>query len=166
MIPSLVFTALHDINRRFLVVFEHTTAPNIISFVGVLVHIVSCYTFILKLELGLEGCGYATIVTSFFIWFSIHIYSGTVKGNLAKAWFLPGKSSLTAWKPYLELGFAGWALVFLELLVFDIMSLMSGWISVAHLSAMSVLSTIYSTLFALPNGLNAALCTRVGMSVG
>ena len=166
MIPSLIFTGLHDINRRFLVVFEHTKVPNIISFAGVLIHIICCYIFIFQLEFGLEGCSYACIISSLFLWVSIHVYSGYVKGNFAKAWFLPGKSSFSGWKSYLKLGFAGWALVFLELLVFDIMSLMSGWISVTHLSAMSILQTIYSTLFSLPNGLNVALCTRVGTSVG
>ena len=54
----------------------------------------------------------------------------------------------------------------MEFFVFEVLSLMSGWISVEHLSAMSILCTIYSTLMTIPCGLNVTLCTRVGTSVG
>ena len=66
----------------------------------------------------------------------------------------------------MELGFAGVVLVFTEFLVFEILNLMAGWISVTHLSTMAILCTIYSTLKSISYGLNVALTTRVGEAIG
>lgn len=54
----------------------------------------------------------------------------------------------------------------MEFLVFEILCIMAGWISVNHLSAMSVLCSLYSTLMSFPMGLSLAVCMRIGSCLG
>jgi len=49
MLPGLMLFAQLDANRRFLIAFEHTVAPTIITAMGVVLHMLFCSIFVEKM---------------------------------------------------------------------------------------------------------------------
>ena len=97
VLPGCIFTGLFDINRIYLVVFEVTLIPNLLCVGSVFMHCFWCWFLMFKCDLGFSGCCFATVITNFTMFISLHLYTNSLSGEISRAWFLPNYASLGDW---------------------------------------------------------------------
>jgi len=97
MMPGMIMGGLFDINRLFLVVFGEAYAPNILCGCVALLHAFNCWLLIFWAECGMMGACYATFISDSILFVGMHAYTSCKKGDIAEAWFLPTRDSLSGW---------------------------------------------------------------------
>jgi len=117
--------------------------------------------------LGLEGAGWATLVSRIVVMVALLIYpaiSTALRDSWPGRWMAPG--AWPAAKEALAIGLPAGGLHLFEVSGFALASLMMGWISVAALAAHQIALTCVATTFMVPLGLSQAVCVRVGHARG
>jgi Na+-driven multidrug efflux pump len=67
-LPAMFLLGYLDVDRNFLACFGRTDVSMYSQFLSPFVHISFCYLFIVKLQLGVMGCGTAMFCTNLVIY--------------------------------------------------------------------------------------------------
>ena len=76
------------------------------------------------------------------------------------------KKVLSKWGEYLGLGIPGAIMITLEWLCFEYLVIMSGWLSIEHQSAVTIVNEFANTNWAPALGLNLTMSVLIGNSLG
>jgi MATE family multidrug resistance protein len=114
----------------------HSTVPMYISLITALLHFPSCYAWVYMFGLGIQGSAIATSITYFLDFLLIQLYVGTLK-ELKESWFFPDKScfNIRGLIEFLKFGIPSAAMLCLEWWSFELMTFLSGYISVEAMAA-------------------------------
>lgn len=118
-------------------------------------------------SLGLEGAGYATLISrsilviAMLIWFA---KDPSLSKWIPRRWFLP--LDIKEIKSLLKLGFPAGLQTLTEVGAFVMSGIMLGWISKEALAAQQIALVCAGTAFMIPLGISIALTIRVGEKVG
>jgi MATE family multidrug resistance protein len=74
--------------------------------------------------------------------------------------------ALKNWTPMIKLALPGLVMVMAEFLAFEILSLAASYLSIAHLAAQTLLSTVCNLAFHIPFPLSIAASTRIANLIG
>ncbi|XP_017439304.2 protein DETOXIFICATION 16-like [Vigna angularis] len=167
LIPSLSANALLRCITKFLqtqnIVFPMVLATGLTS----LLHLLLCWIFILKLDLGIKGSAIAICISNWFntIIFALYIrFSPSCK----QTWTGFSKKSLHNIPKFLKLAFPSAVMVCLESWTFEIIVILSGVLANAKMET-SVLSICLNTsgiFWMVPFGVSAAGSTRISNELG
>ena len=77
--------------------------PMLTQLVATPLHLLWCWLFVIRLEMGIKGLGIALIVTNFGLLAMVEGYSLCVS-RIRESLFCPDKHTFTGWKEYFKLG--------------------------------------------------------------
>lgn len=111
-------------------------------------HIIWCYLFVIKYDLGIVGVGMSSSLSNFLIYSSVLIYTNSIqelKPAMKQKFF--HKRTFMGTFQYLELGIPSAAMLCLEWWAYEVMTLMSGYLGVTEQASQIVLMNLIAFLF-------------------
>lgn len=118
-------------------------------------------------ELGLNGAGWATLVSRIFM--AIALWWFVRKGHLFKAYregFKLLKVKSEFFKPMLKLGVPTATQFLFEVGAFSVAAVMMGWIGDTELAAHQIAISLVALSYMMATGISAAATVRVGNHIG
>ena len=111
-----------------------TMVPMLISIVSILFHIMQCHFLVEVMGYGIYGLAYATSFTYFLSFILITIHTSQME-ELKEAWFMPNMKTLDGIVNFTVMGIPSIALLCFEWWSYEILILLSGYISVEAVAA-------------------------------
>jgi Na+-driven multidrug efflux pump len=138
-----------------------------IQILSTFLHIPSIYYFVWYQDFGVQGCGYATIITNVFLLFGNIIQTKRIKEfkNEKKVGILD-KRVWTEFRDYTGIGVPNMLMMVMEWACFEILNLFSGQIGVTELAVQIVLANIGIIFSGMAYGMMEAVCALVGEQIG
>jgi MATE family multidrug resistance protein len=133
--------------------------------VGTILHIIWCYILVFKVGLGIKGTSLAVLITYTTQTIVIVLYASRQQ-DIKESWFFPNRDTIKNLGTYLKQAVPCIFMMCLGWWAFEILTLMSGYISVDATAAQVILLNLDTTLFMLPLGFAYAGSTLVGNAVG
>ena len=131
-----------------------------------MLHPLWLWLFIIKLEMGVIGCGIAN-GCSYGIYFLFMTFQPLRMPELQESLFWPNmKDSFSKWGEFLELAVPGTLMVCFEWWCFEILILFSGYLGVNKLAANVILMNVAYFYLMIAYGTSEALSTLVGNCIG
>jgi MATE family multidrug resistance protein len=130
-----------------------------------ILHILWCYLLVRVADLGVKGASIATGITYLILFVFLNVYASGI-AEIKESWFFPNRDSIRHLGQFLKLGVPAALMFSLEWWVYEILTLMSGYISVEATAAEIILVNINGLLFMIPYGISQAATTVVGNSIG
>lgn len=115
------------------------------------IHYYWCNLFIYHYGLGVKGAAIATSITYFCDFALITLYVGRI-GCLKESWFLPNKDCFKGLTDFMKVGLPSVAMLCLGWWGYELMTLLSGYISVSALAAQVIVVNIVYILAMIPIG--------------
>ncbi|KAK3502605.1 mate-domain-containing protein [Neurospora crassa] len=156
--------AMFESGKRFVQAQGLFHATTYVLLIAAPANVLLNWLFVWKLGWGFIGAPLAVAVTQNMLPLLLLLYVWKVDGR--QAWGGFRKAALKNWGPMVQLALPGMVMVVAEWFAFEILTLASGRIGVAHLAAQSVLVTVTSTTFQIPFPLSIAGSTRVANLIG
>ena len=115
--------------------------------------------------MGIFGLGLATLLS---IGFKIGylVTHMLCISSLREAYFLPDRSALTNWIPYLRISLPATVMLCSEVWAIEVLGIFAGWISVVDLATNAILITFFAIMFMVPFGAQSAACALIGEKIG
>jgi multidrug resistance protein, MATE family len=128
----MVMIGFSDSQRVLLNMTNHAKIPAICQSIGIMCHIVLCYTFVYTYDLGISGAGHANSITNLIIYLSLLISSHFVTDLQEVVTQLPDARAIrwSSLVEYFSLGISSALMLCLEWWAFEVMSLIVGYIGV------------------------------------
>ncbi len=168
---SLPMIFLGNALKNYLVALERNKAIMVTSLVGVLVNIVGNYALIFghfgMPRLGLVGSAWATLFTNFAILVAVIII--VLREPMTKRVELFRNIAKPDWEMFWKLVRLGIPTTFgllSEVGLFQVSTLMTGWIGVTELAAFGLVLQIASVTFMIPLGFSIVASVRAGQAIG
>jgi MATE family multidrug resistance protein len=164
---SLFFSLQYTTSVRYLQAMNRFTPGMLITIFTALLHPLWCYIFIFYLELGVVGAGVATSFTQLLNLIIVSIYIH-VKNPCPESYFYINADCFD-WKliwNYLRKGIPAALMSAADWIGFEVMTLMSSFISAESLAANICLFNFITLIFMIPMGMSFATTTLVGNSIG
>ncbi|WCJ25302.1 MATE efflux family protein [Euphorbia peplus] len=167
LIPALFGSAILKPLTRFLQM-QSVVIPMVLSSVLILIfHIICCWSFVYKLELGLKG---AALSLGLSVWLNVGVLGLYVKYSSAceKTRSPVSKDAFYGIGEFFRLGIPSAVMVCLKWWSMELLILLSGLLPNPKLetSVLSICLTISTFHFTIPYGFGAAASTRVSNEVG
>ena len=124
-LPGLLVMGLVDLQSRFLNSLGKNYVPMICLSIGIVLHIISNYIFVLKMHLGLKGTGYAGVITNIFI-LSLQLWYTTKLKDIKPAIFWFDGRTFKGLKTYFQYGIPSCIMLCLDQWVYEMMVVISG----------------------------------------
>ncbi|OMO63528.1 Multi antimicrobial extrusion protein [Corchorus olitorius] len=167
MIPSILPYGLLQCLRRFLQA-QNCVLPLMISTgIASLVHVLVCWTLVLKLDFGNKGAALSIAIS---YWFNVFILALYIKFSptCSQTWTgfsIDGRKKLLS---FLKLGIPSALMICLEYWAYEGLVLMSGLLPnpLLETSMMSISITITAMVFRILYGFGSAISTRVSNELG
>lgn len=100
--PGILFFALFDTTRMFLVAIDEPLVPTIVACFAVPSSYFLGNLFTVSFGLGTKGLAISLDIIYFAMFMALTLYCAFTKNEkIRKAWSLPGKDSFKDWKPIL-----------------------------------------------------------------
>jgi len=119
-----------------------------------LIHIIWCYFFIIRLDLGVYGASLAlntTYISNFLIQeFYVNVYKRSIFDNYRAPLF--EEESFLDWPNYLKLAIPTTLLMCIEWWAFEFIIIFSGMLGVKELGAMVAIMNVNGFIFMFPLG--------------
>lgn len=122
------------------------------------------WLFVRHLGYGFIGAPIAVAITENTLPVCLFLYVYFIAGK--ECWGGFSSAALHNWWPMIKLALPGLVMVLAEYLAFEILTLMSSFISPTHLAAQSLLSTIATIAFQIPFPISIAASTRIANLIG
>ena len=145
--------------------FGLNTVPMICQFFGQFVHVLLCFLFVSHMGLEIQGIGYAGTISNFSVYLSMLIYSFFIE-EIRPAIQLPNKKAFRGIFEYLKLGLPTAMMICLEWWAFELMTLMSGYISVKAQASQVLLINLSAVMYMTSQGLNTSAAANIGQQIG
>jgi len=140
--------------------------PVYIQSATLVTHIITCHVLIVKLELGMLGAALSTNATYLLNMILIDYILKTNSRFCETRQPFQAKSVFSDWKSYLAIGLPSAMMVCFEWWAFEVLAVLSGYISVAALAAEVVIINIVSFIFMMPLGISYAASSLTGNYLG
>ena len=167
MVPALIFITF----RSFLGAIDRASILMWASFAAVLLNAVLNYIFIFGKfgfpAMGVPGSALGSVLTNIFIAIAVGLY--VAFDARAKAFEIFVRFWRADWPvlaSVLKLGLPISLTIVAETAMFQIASIMAGWLGVVPLAAHSIVMQLISFSFMVPLGLSMAATIRVGHEIG
>jgi MATE family multidrug resistance protein len=167
MIPSLFFALQYNTSLRYLQAMNIFLPGMFVTFSTAILHPLWCYIFIDNLGMDVGGAGIAMGITQILNYIIITIYIH-IRNPTPESYFFFNKDCFDGkliWD-YLRKGVPAAILFAADWLGFEVLTLMSSYISPAALAANVCLFNFITLIFMIPMGLSFASTTLVGNSIG
>lgn len=167
MIPSLFFALQYNTSLRYLQAMNIFTPGMMITLTTALFHPLWCYLFIVYLEFGVVGAGMAMGVTQLLNFIIITVYIHVT--NPCPESYFYFDAEVFQWNliwDYLKKGIPAAILFAADWLGFEVLTLMSSYLSPLDLAANVCLFNFITLIFMIPCGMSFATTTLVGNSIG
>ena len=167
LLPILIFQSF----RQFADGLSLTYLSLVVMIAANLLNIFLNYTFIYGHfgfeAMGLEGAGYATLISRFFMAIALAVYVFYhSKLRIYRAIFAFGSYSKKTFNNLLHIGVpAGMQFIF-EVAAFDFSAVMMGWLGTNTLAAHQIAINLATISYMTTSGLGAAAVIRIGNYIG
>ena len=149
MVPVEYLDYAMVVTSTYFIIQGRTKFVYLVSGIMTVVHFLSNYIFVSVLGLGVKGLGLAAIAGRFFaLSVSVGICVVNVKTG-SFPWNGLNLTVLTGWVPIMKLGVSGAVFVFVKVLMLEISTFCSQFVSMDTLSAIVILYQIYSVYLSL-----------------
>jgi MATE family multidrug resistance protein len=167
MIPSLFFALQFNTSLRYLQAMNIFTPGMVVTLTTALLHPFWCYLYIVYFNMGVIGAGVAMGITQFLNFMIITIYIH-IKNPCPESYFYFDSEVLQFELifDYLKKGVPAAILFAADWLGFEVLTLMSSYLSPLDLAANVCLFNFITLIFMIPCGLSFATTTLVGNSIG
>ena len=165
MIPAMYFLGLFDLSRRFLTCLQYSAVPMYAQIISSVLHIVLCIFMVMRLNMGVEGLGIATMITYFLMYLFTILYALCIP-QIRKAMFCPNKDSFTGWWDYLSISLPATVMLLAEGWAFNVLGIIAGLISVNDQAVNTILLQLIAIMFMVPMGIQSAACAIIGEQIG
>jgi MATE family multidrug resistance protein len=167
MLPSVFFALQYNTSLRYLQSMNIFKPGMFITFFTVLLHPLWCYLFIYVLDFGVIGAGMSMSITQFLNLVSIHLYMH-VKNPYPESYFFIDRNTfiMCFFTEYLKKAVPAAILFAADWIGFEILTLMSSYISSLSLAANVCLFNFITIIFMIPMGLSFASSALVGNCIG
>lgn len=149
--------------KEFLQAFEIVFFPNFLSIIGVFVHLVLDFVFVFGWfgipAMGLIGLAVATLLARTILGMLMLLYC--LKFINVKKY-----SDFSYYKNLLKIGLPIASAVVLEVVAFNIITILMGSISGLYAASQNILLTITTATFMIPMAISNAIAIKVGYSNG
>ena len=108
---------------------QYSNAPMFAQIFSGILHVPICILFIHKLEYGIEGIAYASLITYSSMFVFVTIFSHCLE-DLKEALFWPTRDTFIGWGQYFKIGLPSVIMLCAESWAFQIMVVFAGLISV------------------------------------
>ncbi|XP_064865702.1 multidrug and toxin extrusion protein 1-like isoform X3 [Oncorhynchus nerka] len=140
--------------------------PQVITgVVGNLLNVITNYTFLYQLNMGVAGSAAANTISQYTLAIVIYVYI-LWRGLHKATWDGWSRDCLQEWGPFLYLAVPSMLMMCLEWWTYEIGVFMAGFIGEAELGAMSALYQVSSITFMFPLGFAVAANVRMGNALG
>ena len=153
-LPAIILSGINDSQKKFLCCFKKNFVPMITNLINTLLYPLWCYIFIVHLDLGIAGCAIADVVNNFLTLLCNLIYTFSCEDlqethvGISLDTFKTGNFSL-------QLNLGLWSVVnsVIEGYSWQLIMLVSGYLSVADQAANTIVMNIAMILFSVNFGL-------------
>ena len=149
MVPVEYLDYAMVVTSTYFIIQGRTKFVYLVSFIMTAVHFLSNYIFVSVLGLGVEGLGLAAITGRFI---ALIVSLGICVVNIKTGsfpWNGLNITVLTGWIPIMKLGVSGAVFVFVKVLMLEISTFCSQFVSMDTLSTIVILYQIYSVYLSL-----------------
>ncbi|XP_001372766.3 LOW QUALITY PROTEIN: multidrug and toxin extrusion protein 2 [Monodelphis domestica] len=129
------------------------------------INVLANYIFVSILDLGVPGSALANTISQFIqpIVLFLYIMARKLYRETWEGWSL---QCLQDWQAFLSLAIPGMLMICIEWWAYEIGSFLIGLLSVAELSAQSIIYEVSTIAYMIPLGFGNAACVRVGNALG
>ena len=92
MIPAMLFHSQFDAIRQYLNAIQKSYIFMKVVFITSALHLIWCYLFVVRFQMGFIGIPFAATLTCFLNFFLLHIYCSTLK-DIKESYFQITKES-------------------------------------------------------------------------
>lgn len=164
-LPGIYLSGLNDLQSAFLNIMGKSHVPMLCQSTAILFHWVLCYIFVVELGLEVQGIGLATSLSNLVpqVLMLAFVSRDT---DLEEARQTPDRRTFSGLGQYMSIGLAAVTMVCLEWWSFEMLVLISGYISVTAQAAHVILITILASITTVGRGLNSAATAVIGKHIG
>lgn len=160
-LPVILLASFNDAQKRFLNCCKKNFVPMASNLVNTLMYPLWCYLFIIHLELGIQGCALADLI-SMSITLVINFVYTYCCHDLQESIMWPDLRLFTNFKEQLSLGTFSAITSIIEGLSIQILMIMSGYLSVEEQAANTIIMNIVMVFQSIGVGLMTSSTTLVG----
>ncbi|CDW88643.1 na+-driven multidrug efflux pump [Stylonychia lemnae] len=165
MIPGLIAYMYYDIARQYLIALGQPMIAFYIQVVTALFHIVFCFICIEKFQLPYYYTSYSTSLQFMSNAIIIHLIL-LLNSQYKKSWFLGGMETFQNLGEYTKLAIPSAIMLCIEFAGFEILCIVSGFISVPANAAQVIALSINGMFYMIPAGISQATTTIIGKLIG
>jgi MATE family multidrug resistance protein len=130
-LPGLYISGLADCQRRFLNNFGLNVFSFLSGFIGMCLHLIWLYVFLIRNGMGIVGIGYANMCSQIVVYAMLLIFT-YYQEHLREAWIWPDASVVKAMGSYFALALPSTFCLVLDWWVWELMVLISGYLGVTE----------------------------------
>ena len=128
-------------------------------------HVAWCYLLIVKWGMGITGASIAICITYSTNFLALACYTGFIDVSERAIWTIDSQA-FKDWYGYLKIGIPGALMIILDMWCYEIITLLSGYLSIEATAAQIILNNIQIFFLQLALGISIAASTMIGSSVG
>lgn len=164
-LPGLLLQALVDQQRRFLNNFGLSKYSLYAGIIGVTLHVVWCYVFVVHSDLEIQGLGLANVFTQFILFAGL-LYFTNQEEAISKALTPPDRTIFQDLRPYLSLAVPSALMVILGWWIWELMVICGGLLGVPEQAATLVIMRVVMMAYMFSMGFDVAACSLIGQHIG
>lgn len=167
ILPGFYFMGLANCQIKFLINLKKPRVPMVSQLIASSLHPIWAYIFASKsqMNLGIEGIGYAMVVTNFVVLACNLVYT-YFSADIREAVFWPDSRTFEGIKEYFQIGLPAAFMFILDIWAGCTVRFFSGYLSVEIQSAQIILNNIMVILYMFGAGLDSASCALIGQFLG
>lgn len=165
IIPGMLFFGQLDATKVFLICIGKQYQQLFVIMLIVVVQIISCYLLIIVADLNIEGAALAVTI-SYFLGFLVLTICAYAQTDVRPMLYWPNMDSIKyAWS-YFKEALPPALLIGMDMLVFEILTILSAQLSPEETAAQSIIINTYYPLLAACVGMSYSATAIVGMEIG
>lgn len=125
LLPSVLLNSLGDSIDLFLISMRFNHVVCLMQLIVVPIHLVTCWAFVYKLNLGIEGAALANNITA-ILTFSCQLVFVARTNSIERAWSLPTKDTFRNLGPFMKLALPGTLMLVLQNSSMEVLVLLAG----------------------------------------
>ncbi|KAI1343476.1 MATE efflux family protein [Xylariaceae sp. FL0016] len=166
-IAGLPGYAFFEAGKRFLQAQGDFSAAMVVLVICTPVNVFLSWLFAMKLDMGLEGAALGTALTNNLRPLLLLLYVVMPAGRWSRGcWGGFSREAWAGWSHMVQLSVAGTAVNVGEWASYEVVALSTSYLSVNHLAAQTILTTVAVVIWHIPFSVSIAVSTRIGHLIG
>lgn len=165
-LPAVLISGLNDSQKKFLNCFRKNYVPMVTNIVNTLLYPFIAYYLVVSRDLGIKGVAITDVVSIGLTYACNLLYTSYVSELRETRVGFSVDLVRTSLREQLKL--AGWSLLncVVEVYAWQLLILLSGYLSVVVQAANSIIMNLVILFFALNVGMMHSSCTLIGQQIG